>query len=64
MKSLEQYKKIQKVFRYIIMAILFASFIFEKGSQGREILNNSVRVILPLYLVFQFIYLYRIKDQL
>jgi len=64
MTSLEKFRKIQKFFRYIIMVVLFSSFFFEKGTAGREILNNAVKVILPSYLVFQFIYLYRIRDEL
>ncbi|MBR6802176.1 MAG: hypothetical protein IKM61_10595 [Eubacteriaceae bacterium] len=64
MTNLERFKKIQKFFRMIIFAILAASFLFERGTTGREILNNSVKIILPAYLIFQFAYLYKIRDEL
>ncbi len=64
MNNLEKYKKVQKVFRYIVISILLASFLFEKGTAGREILNNAVKIILPAYLVLQFMFLYKIRDEL
>lgn len=64
MNNLERFRVIQKFFRIIIISVLLASFIFERGSTGREMLNNAVKIILPTYLVFQFVYLYRIRDEL
>lgn len=64
MNNLEKYKKIQKFFRVIVFSILLASFLFEKGTAGREFLNNAVKIILPTYLILQFIFLYKIRDEL
>ncbi len=62
--SLDKYRKIQKFFRIVVISILLMSFLFEKGTAGREMLNNAVKIILPTYLVLQFIYLYKIRDEL
>ncbi len=64
MNNLERFKVIQKIFRIIIISILFASFLFERGTAMRDVLNNAVRIILPTYLIFQFVYLYKIRDEL